>query len=658
MSSGKTQALLRRVAETHNRKPGTPITTVEKPAAVSTTATNATGDIIPNGVTLRDPEDFTSLRNNIYNGMHDEVKASFPQTYGGVRMELHDTGYEDPEDFDIDTQKQALMQNKTLGRRLRGTVKLFDDKTGDQLDEKRMTLMKVPYLTERGTFVNNGSEYTSMSQMRLLPGPYTRRKANGDHEAHFNVKRGTGSAFRVRFEPSSALYKMDVGQSSLRLYSLLKDIGVPDETMENAWGPEVFKTNQQSYDARVFDKAYARLVKKPNPDASREEKAAAIREAFDKMQVNTRVARKNLPNMFDSTKSAQWRQEFRKQAAAPMVSFPGTATKAAPMVSFPGTATKAAPMSPTLSKLFNEDTLAPTVTNYEGYRPLAYNDSVGVPTVGYGTNLISPGVAERVNSLGLSYRNVLAKLQQVSEPHARSLMRTDLTTAIGNARRLVPNFDTLPDPIKSVVGDMSYNMGPSRLAGFKKFIAALQGNNYSGAADEMVNSKWYKQVGNRSKEHEAIMRSFARGNVKSSSILWKSAAFLKLAKGAVVMLPVGEDTYLLERNSADSKHNPGKLRPPGGGQEKNENLKETIVREIGEEFGIPEEDVEPKIELLGLDYREPFKGSGVFYLDDHGLEAGVYQASNDPEEKITLEVARLDDPDYCGPDLDKLTPAS
>lgn len=263
--------------------------------------------IEPPGVKLTDWDDFDAHRDAIYTQAREAMLKKFPQSYGGVRLELHDLDYEDPPRVSLADQKRALLTNKFLHRRLRGTWRMFDDKTGDLLEERRSTVMKVPVLTERGTFIHGGNEYTTLHQARLMPGVFTRRKATGELETHFNVRRGTGSSFRVHLEPESGLFKLDIGQSSLRLYSLLKDIGVSDEELEKRWGPELLQTNRDKYDARVFDKAYQRLVRQPKPDATREEKAQAIREAMTRARMDRRVVERTLPNLFNRKVAAAWR---------------------------------------------------------------------------------------------------------------------------------------------------------------------------------------------------------------------------------------------------------------------------------------------------------------------------------------------------------------
>jgi hypothetical protein len=158
-------------------------------------------------------------------------------------------------------------------------------------------------------------------QSRLLPGVYTRRQANGELETQFNVKPGTGIGFRVGFEPETTQYRVKISQANLHLYSLLKDLGTSDKELEKSWGPEIFRANQMKYDARVFDKAYDRLVpaRQKKLDKSREDKMTSVRNALEAAQIHARVAQKNLPNMFDPKVAAEWDAKWKGKQAAEKV---------------------------------------------------------------------------------------------------------------------------------------------------------------------------------------------------------------------------------------------------------------------------------------------------------------------------------------------------
>jgi 8-oxo-dGTP pyrophosphatase MutT (NUDIX family) len=564
-------------------------------------------DIVPDGVHLRAPEDFTTARKQIYDGVLDETRKAFPQSFGGVRLEAQDLDYADPEDFDLHAQKDALLNGKFMGRRIRGTVRLFDEKTNQQLDERAMTLMRVPHLTERGTFLHGGNEYTSMSQFRLRPGPYTRRKANGELETHFNIARGTGSGFRVRFEPKSMLYKLDVGQSQLRLYSLLHDVGVPDEEMQKAWGADVFQANKNAYDARVLDKAHARLVKKPDPNASREQKISAIRSAFEGMQIHRGIAQKNLPNMFDREKAAQW-----KAAGSTSMDLPPPTDAPAP-IHF--SVKKTAQFS-----------LIKVATPAELYDALRAPETAGLrnPWV----KNASSSAYGPVQLTALLARDYAARFPQLFDSQELDYLKNY------GVKQSSTQPNTLTQNLYRRVAEKIIDHTFTKRAGgdTTKFIQLWRG------VPEEQDPNYYRAV-------RGELSAIKQANSPSPA----SYVFLKLAKaGAIVFLPTEDGKYLLQRNPSDHHRSPGKLRPPGGGAEKEDaNSYDTIRRELREEFGLRPDELS-KLRYLGKDPRSEF-GAAVFVLKDHGLTTGRYQASNDPEEVIDLEEVKLDNPDYVGP---------
>lgn len=265
----------------------------------------------PEGVELYDFEDYDMHRRLIFDDAKSALESQFPKAHNGVRMELSGLQYVDPDHYSISDQKRALHKDKFLMRRLKGKVRLLDEKTGQLLDEKDMTLMRVPYLTERGTFIRGGNEWATIGQTRLLPGAYSRYQNNGDLETQFNVRTGTGGAFRISFNPESTQYKMTVGGSQVHLYSLLHDMGVSDDVLRERWGDAVFEANQAKYDGRTLDNAYKKIVptwmRDKEPNKSPQEKAEAIKAAWDKAQMSTKVAKKTLPSLFSLTKAASWR---------------------------------------------------------------------------------------------------------------------------------------------------------------------------------------------------------------------------------------------------------------------------------------------------------------------------------------------------------------
>lgn len=148
------------------------------------------------------------------------------------------------------------------------------------------------------------------------------------------------------------------------------------------------------------------------------------------------------------------------------------------------------------------------IARHEGVKNEAYFDTKGILTIGAGFNLKRADAKEKITSLGLDYHNVCNKKQRLSNEQIYRLMKKDVETAISDAKNYVgKSWDSLNPKAQEVLIDMSYNLGSPRLSKFKKLRAALINRNYQEAAKEMKNSKWYSDVGNRSRELISIMNS-------------------------------------------------------------------------------------------------------------------------------------------------------
>jgi DNA-directed RNA polymerase beta subunit len=266
----------------------------------------------PAGVKLLDPEDSDSLRGALESGVTEAMRRYVNgYSYGGVRLELAHLHIADKPKYTLAEQREALLNDRLLARRLRGDVRLVDETTNKVIDErKKLTLARLPYLTQRNTFISNGSEYAPVMQSRLLPGAYTRRRDSGDLEVHFNTRPGTGPAMRVTLDPATGQYRLKVGTSNLHAYSVFKDMGVTDEELEARWGKEILAANKAKYSKDAVARAYAKAIPKWQRDDSLDvaAKATALREALERAQVSETVLKQNLPTLYDRQKAAHWRK--------------------------------------------------------------------------------------------------------------------------------------------------------------------------------------------------------------------------------------------------------------------------------------------------------------------------------------------------------------
>ncbi len=150
---------------------------------------------------------------------------------------------------------------------------------------------------------------------------------------------------------------------------------------------------------------------------------------------------------------------------------------------------------------------------HEGLRLEVYKCPAGYWTVGVGRNLEGKQLTDEeqehiLGASGLSPEQVIAILREcgISKDDALFLLANDIEDAVKDLSHF-EWYENL-DPIrKKVVIDMRYNLGPTRFRGFRKMIAALARGDYKAAAAEMVDSRWYHEVGNRSKRLVRMMES-------------------------------------------------------------------------------------------------------------------------------------------------------
>ena len=200
-------------------------------------------------------------------------------------------------DFTPSQQKNALLRGLTLHEPITANLKLRDTVTGKIVDnEKKFPLLRLPFFTNRHTFVLDGNEYDIPHQLRLKPGVYTRQRANGEMEAQFNLSKG--SNFRLAMEPDSGRLNMELGSSKIPLYSVLKAMDVPDVDIRKHWGADLRDVNAGRYrgdDAINLNKLVSKLKRKGEADPTTvEAKKRLVSEYFEKTEMDPEVAQSTL----------------------------------------------------------------------------------------------------------------------------------------------------------------------------------------------------------------------------------------------------------------------------------------------------------------------------------------------------------------------------
>jgi len=136
----------------------------------------------------------------------------------------------------------------------------------------------------------------------------------------------------------------------------------------------------------------------------------------------------------------------------------------------------------------------------EGVKYEIYNDHLGYATFGIG-HLVIDSDPEHGQEIGTA----------VSEERVIAAFDEDVQIVLSDCERLYNDFNVLPEECQMIIANMMFNMGRPRLSKFKGMKAGVDAKDWHKAADEMIDSAWYKQVPNRAGRLVKRMRALANG---------------------------------------------------------------------------------------------------------------------------------------------------
>jgi len=125
-----------------------------------------------------------------------------------------------------------------------------------------------------------------------------------------------------------------------------------------------------------------------------------------------------------------------------------------------------------------------------------YNDHLGYATFGIG-HLVTESDPEHGQEIGTP----------VSESRVVEAFEQDVQTVLSDCAILYPDFDELPEEAQQVIANMMFNLGRPRLTAFRGMKAGVDARDWNEAADQMVDSRWYRQVGARAERLVERMRN-------------------------------------------------------------------------------------------------------------------------------------------------------
>lgn len=237
--------------------------------------------------------------------IHDKVKdgfeKSFPLKAGRYSVDVSNVGVAQQAYSSYD-QKRAILEGRTLSEKVTGDITVKDANGEAVSTAKNFTLMQLPYLTQRQTFILDGTEYSVSNQLRSRPGVYLRRRGNEELEATFNTSKGANLKMSMNPEKGLLYLQPQHTTSKIPLHPILKALGVPHQDIASHWGSEIADINRDAFKnpERHVDKLYETLIHPSKQTATAmDEKTRVLREYFDNTAMDPAVNKITLGQGFD-----------------------------------------------------------------------------------------------------------------------------------------------------------------------------------------------------------------------------------------------------------------------------------------------------------------------------------------------------------------------
>lgn len=238
--------------------------------------------------------------------LKDRVKEAISDTFPqeGAKNVLELEGIDIPDKLSVSNvgdQKSAKMNGRTWGVPIHATLVLKDKKTGKILDRSKLKVATLPKITNRYSYIVDGSEYQVDNQWRLKPGVYTKIQQNGELDSFFNIQ---GQPMHVGFDPKQRTFSVKHGGAKPPLYPVMRALGHSDGDLEKVWGKDILTANMTDAKGKLLkvDKHAINFAKRLAPDAevtSFDQASEIIKQKFAESKLHPDVTSRTLGKAID-----------------------------------------------------------------------------------------------------------------------------------------------------------------------------------------------------------------------------------------------------------------------------------------------------------------------------------------------------------------------
>lgn len=179
-----------------------------------------------------------------------------------------------PAQDDFEAQKRARSLGLTMSKSITADMELVEG--GKVIESKRVTLLSVPEVTQRGTYIVQGTEYSFPIQKRLISGVYATKNDDGSVKCWINSEAGRNYTIHTSPDGSMIMEVVDKSGGGTKtyntpLYPTLLALGITDQQMVTAWGEKATDIQRKARNgqdvAKAIETLYRALRYETDPEA-------------------------------------------------------------------------------------------------------------------------------------------------------------------------------------------------------------------------------------------------------------------------------------------------------------------------------------------------------------------------------------------------------
>src|SRR5690242_3813399 len=226
---------------------------------------------VPNLIDIQ-RKSFAWLTDPEHGGLRETIDDISPiEDYtGNLAVQFGDFTFDEP----IASLEQCREKDLTYARPLTVTVAFINRETGE-IREQSVFMGDFPWMTDRGTFIINGTERVVVTQLVRSPGAYVMEPKDREKQVFIaNLMPARGSWLELEIDKKGRVYVRIDRKRKLPVSVLLRAMG--DTLREGGYVPETWTGTDEEILNLFDDSLYVRLTLDADTEVTKSEEGSLI----------------------------------------------------------------------------------------------------------------------------------------------------------------------------------------------------------------------------------------------------------------------------------------------------------------------------------------------------------------------------------------------